>query len=200
MLTGLALPHLQVAEALAAVGPVPRAALADLLVSTGTESVRGLDAALEALADRALVRADGEGLLHMVAPLRQAWDSPLGVDAPLTRLLADTTSEELRRMLVALGIRSPGTTKRHRLTALLEHHGDPERVARSSLRRLRPPGNSLSGEPLTRANRLNHRRVSSRSGPRRRPTPSRAHAGRWSGDCWSRTGGPGTDPHACPPR
>nr|WP_326678612.1 helicase-associated domain-containing protein [Streptomyces sp. NBC_01237] len=129
VLTGLALPHLQVAEALAAVGPVPRAALADLLVSTGTESVRGLDAALEALADRALVRADGEGLLHMVAPLRQAWDSPLGVDAPLTRLLADTTSEELRRMLVALGIRSPGTTKRHRLTALLEHHGDPERVA-----------------------------------------------------------------------
>ncbi|MFC9858525.1 MULTISPECIES: hypothetical protein [unclassified Streptomyces] len=68
VLTGLALPHLQVAEALAAVGPVPRAALADLLVSTGTESVRGLDAALEELADRALVRADGEGLLHMVAP------------------------------------------------------------------------------------------------------------------------------------
>lgn len=129
VLTGLALPHLQVAEALAALGPVPRAALADLLVSTGTESARGLDAALEALADRALVWADGEGLLHMVAPLRQAWDSPLGVDAPLTRLLADTTSEELRRMLVALGIRSPGTTKKHRLTALLEHHGDPERVA-----------------------------------------------------------------------
>ncbi|WP_323137836.1 helicase-associated domain-containing protein [Streptomyces sp. NBC_01433] len=129
VLTGLALPHLQVAEALAALGPVPRAALADLVDVTGAESARGLDAALEALADRALVWPDGEGLLRMAAPLRQAWDSPLGVDAPLTRLLADTTSEELRRMLVALGIRSPGTTKKHRLIALLEHHGDPERLA-----------------------------------------------------------------------
>lgn len=129
MLPGLALPHLQVAEALAALGPVPCAALADLLDATGTESARGLDAALEALADRALVWPDGDGLLRMAAPLRQAWDSPLGLDAPLTELLADTTSEELRRMLVALGIPSPGTTKKHRLTALLEHHSDPERVA-----------------------------------------------------------------------
>ncbi|MFD3740548.1 helicase-associated domain-containing protein [Streptomyces sp. NPDC058629] len=129
VLTGLALPHLQVAETLAASGPVPCAALADLVDVTGTESARGLGAALEALADRALVWTDGEGLLRMAAPLPQAWDSPLGLDAPLTRLLADTTSEELRRMLVALGIPSPGTTKKHRLTALLEHHSDPERVA-----------------------------------------------------------------------
>ncbi|WP_405898925.1 hypothetical protein OG242_16660 [Streptomyces sp. NBC_00727] len=125
MLTGLALPHLQVAETLAALGPVPCAALADLLDATGTESTRGLDAALEALADRALVWPDGAGLLRMAAPLWQAWDSPLGLDAPLTGLLADTTSEELRCMLVALSIPSPGTTKKHRLTALLEHHSDP---------------------------------------------------------------------------
>ncbi|MEU8697936.1 helicase-associated domain-containing protein [Streptomyces sp. NPDC048680] len=117
------------AEALAALGSVPCAALADLLDVTGTESAAGLCAALEVLGDRALVWLDGEGLLRMAAPLRQAWDSPLGLDAPLTRLLADTTSEELRRMLVALGIPSPGTTKKHRLTALLEHHSDPERVA-----------------------------------------------------------------------
>ncbi|WP_443052921.1 helicase-associated domain-containing protein [Streptomyces sp. NBC_00184] len=129
VLTGLALPHLQVAETLAALGPVPCAALADLVDVTGTESARGLGAALEALADRALVWPDDEGLLRMAAPLPQAWDSPLGLDAPLTLLLADTTSEELRRMLVALGIPPPGTTKKHRLTALLEHHSDPERVA-----------------------------------------------------------------------
>lgn len=129
VLTGLALPHLQVAEALAALGPVTCAALADLLGVTGTEGTRGLDAALMALADRALVWPDGEGLLYMAAPLQQAWDSPLWLDAPLTRLLADTTSEELRRMLVTLGIPSPGTTKRHRLITLLEHHSDPERVA-----------------------------------------------------------------------
>ncbi|MGX1973682.1 helicase-associated domain-containing protein [Streptomyces kronopolitis] len=117
------------AESLAALGPTPRAALADLLGVTGTESADGLDAALGTLADHALVWPDSEGLLHMAAPLRQTWDSPLGLDAPLARLLADTTSEELRRMLVALGIPSPGTTKKHRLTALLEHHRDPEQVA-----------------------------------------------------------------------
>ncbi|WP_244165205.1 helicase-associated domain-containing protein [Streptomyces silaceus] len=129
VLAELALPQLQVAEALAALGPVPRAAVADLLGVTETESDRGLDSALETLADHALVWPDGQGLLHMAAPLRQAWDSPLGLDAPLARLLADTTSEELRRMLVALGIPAPGTTKKARLATLLEHHSDPERVA-----------------------------------------------------------------------
>lgn len=129
VLSGLALPQLQVAEALAVLGPAPRAALADLLDAGGAESARGLDAALDALADHALVWPDGEGLLHMAAPLRQAWDSPLGLDAPLARLLADTTSEELRRMLVALGVQSPGNAKRQRLAALVDHHSDPERVA-----------------------------------------------------------------------
>jgi hypothetical protein len=50
-LSGLALPHLQVAEALAVLGPVSRAALADLLGAAGAESARGLDASLGALAD-----------------------------------------------------------------------------------------------------------------------------------------------------
>ncbi|MGW0791554.1 hypothetical protein ACWD04_25835 [Streptomyces sp. NPDC002911] len=113
VLTRLTLPHLQVAEALAASGPVPRAALADLLDVTGAERARGLAAVLDALADRALVWPDGEGLLHIAAPLRQAWDSPLGLDAPLARLLADTTSEELRRVLVALPLqRSPPVPRR----------------------------------------------------------------------------------------
>ncbi|MFD7706866.1 helicase-associated domain-containing protein [Streptomyces sp. NPDC059786] len=96
---------------------------------TKAETDRGLDAALETLADHALVWPDGQGLLHMAEPLRHAWHSPLGLDAPLARLLADTTSEELRRMLVALDIPAPGTTKKDRLATLLEHHSDPERVA-----------------------------------------------------------------------
>nr|WP_306457890.1 helicase-associated domain-containing protein [Streptomyces sp. SA15] len=129
VLPGLALPHLQVAEALAVLGPAPRAALVDLLGAEGAESARGLDAALGALADHALVWPDGEGLLRMAAPLRQAWDSPLGLDAPLAQLLADTTSEELRRMLVALGVQSPGNARQQRLTALVDHHSDPGRVA-----------------------------------------------------------------------
>ncbi|MFD7404504.1 helicase-associated domain-containing protein [Streptomyces sp. NPDC059866] len=128
VLPRLALPHLQVAEALAAVASVPRAGLARLLGATDEESACGLDAALDVLADHALVWPDDKGLLHMAAPLRQAWDAPLGLDAPLTRLLADMTSEELRSMLVALGER-PGGTKQQRLAALVDHHSDPERIA-----------------------------------------------------------------------
>lgn len=131
VLPGLALPQLHVAEALAALGPVSRTALADLLgvgVSGAEGAESGLDAALGTLGDHALVWPDGEGLLRMAAPLRRAWDAPLGLDAPLVQLLADTTSEELRRMLATLGVQSPGTTKQRRLTALVDHHSDPQRV------------------------------------------------------------------------
>ncbi|WDV52844.1 helicase C-terminal domain-containing protein [Streptomyces coeruleorubidus] len=127
VLPRLSLPHLQVAEALAALAPTTRDALAELLGAMDEERARGLDAALRALADHALVWPDGEGLLRMVAPLRQAWDAPLGLDAPLRQLLKDTTSDELRRMLGSLGIKSGGT-KQQRLTDLVEHHSDRERI------------------------------------------------------------------------
>ncbi|MET8247489.1 helicase-associated domain-containing protein [Streptomyces sp. NPDC005202] len=128
VLPRLALPHLQVAEALAALTPTARDALAELLGAVDGERARGLDAALQALADHALVWPDKEGLLRMVAPLRQAWDAPLGLDAPLVRMLEGTTSDELRRMLGSLGIK-PGGTKQQRLAALVEHHSNPERIA-----------------------------------------------------------------------
>ncbi|WP_137994421.1 helicase-associated domain-containing protein [Streptomyces vilmorinianum] len=124
----LALPHLQVAEALAALGaPASRDALAELLEAADGEAARELDAALEALADHALVWPDGAGKLRMAGPLRQAWDAPLGLDAPLEELLTGTTSDELRGMLAALGVKPPGS-KAQRLAALMEHHGDPERI------------------------------------------------------------------------
>ncbi|MER6677310.1 helicase C-terminal domain-containing protein [Streptomyces sp. NPDC000983] len=125
---GLTRPQLQVAEALAALGPAPRTTLAALLGATGPQSERELDAVLEALANRALVWPDDAQQLRMAAPLRDAWDHPLGLDAPLAQLVADATSEELRKMLVALGVPSPGTTKKQRLTALLAHHADPKRL------------------------------------------------------------------------
>ncbi|MFB7497401.1 helicase-associated domain-containing protein [Streptomyces sp. NPDC056161] len=159
VLPRLALPHLQVAEALAAHGaPMSHDALAELLgavgdttareddparedgvtrgdgamggdgVTCGDGITRELDAALTVLADHALVWPDGAGKLRMAAPLRQAWDTPLGLDAPLERLLAGATSDELRGMLVALGAKPPGT-KSQRLAALVAHHSDPERVA-----------------------------------------------------------------------
>ncbi|MEU9242827.1 helicase C-terminal domain-containing protein [Streptomyces sp. NPDC048385] len=124
----LALPHLQVAETLAALAaPAARDALAELLGVVGEESTRELDAVLEVLADHALVWPDGTGRLRMAGPLRQAWDTPLGLDAPLEQLLAGATSDELRGMLAALGLKPPGT-KPQRLAALVGHHSDPEQV------------------------------------------------------------------------
>ncbi|MEV8095857.1 helicase C-terminal domain-containing protein [Kitasatospora sp. NPDC085879] len=125
----LALPHLQVAEALAALTPTSRDILASLLGATDGKRAHAMDAALEALADRALVWPDGNGLLRMAAPLRQAWDTPLGLDPPLAQLLVNTTSDELGRMLAALGIKPTGNTKQKRLAALVDHHSDPGRVA-----------------------------------------------------------------------
>lgn len=128
ILPRLALPHLQVAEALAALGaPASRDALAELLGVADDETTRELDAVLEVLADHALVWPDGAGKLRMAGPLRQAWDAPLGLDAPLEQLLAGATSDELRGMLVALGVKPPGT-KAQRLAALVEHHSNAEQV------------------------------------------------------------------------
>ena len=129
VLPRLALPYLQVAEALAALGaPASREALTELLGVADDGTTRELEAALEVLADHALVWPDGAGKLRMAGPLRQAWDAPLGLDAPLERLLAGATSDELRGMLAALGVEPPGTKPR-RLAALVEHHSDPEQVA-----------------------------------------------------------------------
>ncbi|MFJ3879195.1 helicase-associated domain-containing protein [Streptomyces sp. NPDC090077] len=125
----LTLPCLQAAEALAALGgPASRDDLAKLLGAADGEAARGLDFTLEELADHALVWPDGAGALRMASPLRQAWEAPLGLDSPLEKLLAGAASEELRAMLVALGIKPP-STKQQRLAALVEHHSDPGAVA-----------------------------------------------------------------------
>ncbi|WP_322939729.1 helicase-associated domain-containing protein [Actinacidiphila paucisporea] len=124
----LARPALQAAEALAASGTaLTRDALARLLGVVDAEAVRGLDVALEILADHALVWPDSDGTLCMASPLRQAWDAPLGLDPPLERLLAGVTSEELRGTLVSVGVKPPGN-KQQRLAALVDHHSDAERV------------------------------------------------------------------------
>ncbi|EGX55775.1 hypothetical protein SZN_31139 [Streptomyces zinciresistens K42] len=125
----LTLPCLQAAEALAALGArATRDNLAELLGSTSPAAVHALDATLEALSDRALVWPHGNEALRMSTPLRQAWRTPLGLDATLGELLAGTTSEELRRMLAVLGVKPPGT-KQQRIAALVEHHSDAERIA-----------------------------------------------------------------------
>ncbi|MEU3722865.1 hypothetical protein [Streptomyces sp. NPDC031705] len=117
------------AEALAARGgAASRDGLAKLLGAADGEAARGLDFTLETLADHALVWPDGAAALRMASPLQQAWEAPLGLDAPLEKLLAGATSEELRAMLVALGIKPP-STRQQRLATLVEHHSDPGAVA-----------------------------------------------------------------------
>ncbi|MFF5718528.1 helicase-associated domain-containing protein [Streptomyces buecherae] len=129
VLPRLTLPCLQVAEALAALGTrASRDELVKLLGVAAPAAAHALDTTLEALSDRALVWRDGSGALRVPAPLRQAWDAPLGLDASLAELVSGVTSEELRRMLAALGITSAGN-KQRRIAALVEHHGDAERVA-----------------------------------------------------------------------
>ncbi|MGW3231309.1 helicase C-terminal domain-containing protein [Kitasatospora sp. NPDC001095] len=129
VLPRLALPCLQVAEAVAALTAVKRDDLAVLLDATHGDRAHALDAVLEALADRALVWPAGNGLLHMAAPLRNAWGAPLGLDAPLVQLLAGSNSDELGRMLAKLGIKPAANRKEMRLAALIDHHSDPARVA-----------------------------------------------------------------------
>ncbi|OIV35239.1 hypothetical protein BIV57_22635 [Mangrovactinospora gilvigrisea] len=129
VLPHLTLPCLQAAEALAALGVrATRDSLAELLGPMPPAAVHALDATLDALSDQALVWPGDNGTLRMPAAVRQAWSTPLGLDAPLQALLAGATSEELRGMLAALGIKPPGT-KQNRLAALVEHHSDAQRVA-----------------------------------------------------------------------
>lgn len=156
----LALPSVQVAEALAALGaPAARDALVHLLGVPDGECAR-LDTALGVLADHALVWPDGNGSLHMAAPLKKAWDAPLGLDPPLAELLVGATSEQLRGMLAKLGVKPPGT-KQQRLRCLVEHHSDPQRVtavvakAPAATRRLlerlaKPASGSRSGSRQSR--------------------------------------------------
>ncbi|MFE5946833.1 helicase-associated domain-containing protein [Streptomyces sp. NPDC056480] len=125
----LALPHLQVAEALAALRvPASRDALAELLGAADDDTTRELEAVLEVLADHALVWPDGAEKLCMAGPLRRAWDAPLGLDAQLEELLSGAASDELRGMLAALGVKPPNS-KSQRLAALVEHHSDPARIS-----------------------------------------------------------------------
>ncbi|MGW2373387.1 helicase C-terminal domain-containing protein [Kitasatospora sp. NPDC001683] len=162
VLPRLTLPCLQVAEALAALASPSREDLAGLLDATYGERAHGLAAVLEVLADRALVWPDGNGRLHTAGPLRQAWGSPLGLDPSLTQLVAHVTSDELARLLAKLGIKPTGNNKQQRLAALVDHHGDPDRVValvakapaatrelleRRALRAPRQPGFIMFGAP-----------------------------------------------------
>jgi CRP-like cAMP-binding protein len=173
VLPRLARPYVQVAEALAALGAsVTQDTLSNLLGVVDAEGSRRLDAALEVLADHALVWPDSDGMLRMTAPLRQAWDAPLGLDPPLEELLAGVTSDELRAMLAALGVKPPGT-KQQRLACLVDHHSDRQRIA------------AVAGQAPTETRKLLERLA--KSGSRRQqfvtfgtPEPGPGQAARWA--------------------
>ncbi|MFD7446765.1 hypothetical protein ACFV9O_37150, partial [Streptomyces sp. NPDC059909] len=123
-LTRLPLPCLQVAEALAALpAPVARTELDRLLDADAGE----LEPVLHALADHALVWPGPTGEPHLAPALRRGWEAPLGLGPGLDELLPARSSEELRRIVRALGL-APGTTKQQRIDAVLDHHADADRL------------------------------------------------------------------------
>ncbi|MCJ0875029.1 hypothetical protein [Streptomyces sp. AP-93] len=157
----LTLPDLQVAEAVAALGTTAsRETLARLLGATAGAAGLALEAVLETLAGHALVWPDHNGRLHTTAPLRQAWDAPLGLDAPLAELLADMTSDELRGILAALGIKPPGT-KQQRMAPSSRTTATPKSLPKCRHERPRSHG---SCRPTVQGLRRGSRRPSC-SGP-----------------------------------
>ncbi|UCM90895.1 helicase-associated domain-containing protein [Streptomyces marincola] len=156
----LTLRALQAAEAVAALAgmPAPEDPPGEgvpeerLLAMLGDE--RGVAAALAELARYALVWPDEAGSLLIVEPLRQTWAAPLGLGRGLVGLMGERTAEELAVIVRALGL-PPSPTKQRRLAAVLEHHGDADRVA--ALAAAAPPetrdlltraGRTVSDEPV----------------------------------------------------
>ncbi|WP_381792788.1 helicase-associated domain-containing protein [Streptomyces niveus] len=120
----LPLPCLQAAEALAALpGPCAPESLERLL---GTDPDT-LAPVLDILTGLALVWPDANGQLHMAPALRRAWESPLGMGPGLAELLDSHTSEDLRVIATALGLK-PGTRRQARHEAILAHHEDEEKL------------------------------------------------------------------------
>ncbi|MCX4747973.1 helicase-associated domain-containing protein [Kitasatospora sp. NBC_01287] len=125
VLRRLPLPCLQAAEALVALGgPAPRSELARLLDAREGERAAGLDTALLALSGQALVWPDAHDRLACVPALRQVWPDALGLEPPVTELLAEATGDELRSILALLRLRVPAT-KQQRLTLLAERFAEP---------------------------------------------------------------------------
>ncbi|MGK5529586.1 helicase-associated domain-containing protein [Streptomyces sp. URMC 129] len=130
-LARLPLRCFQAAEALAALTAlsppeqgVPRDRLTTLLGDPGP----GVDTALTELTQYALAWPDEDGHLHMADILRETWPTPLGLGRGLRHLMAEKSTEDLHAVLTALGV-TPPATRDERLAALLDHHGDRDRVA-----------------------------------------------------------------------
>ncbi|WSA47524.1 helicase-associated domain-containing protein [Streptomyces sp. NBC_01803] len=121
----------QAAEALAALTAlappdegVPRDRLTTLLGDPGP----GVEAALTELTQYALTWPDEDGLLRMADPLRETWPTPLGLGRGLRHLMGEKSTEDLHAVLSVVGV-TPPAARHQRLTALLDHHSDPDRVA-----------------------------------------------------------------------
>lgn len=151
----LPLVCVQVAEALAALGPgVNLEHVAGLLgVESGDEA---LHAALGALEPRGLVRSDAQGCVWMVPALRHAWPDPLGLGPSLASRARTWTSAELDAPARALGMSaSRETGSRH--VMIVEYLSDPVQVhqvvdqapekVRVGLKRLARPSWRSTGGP-----------------------------------------------------
>ncbi|TDD93342.1 helicase-associated domain-containing protein, partial [Actinomadura rubrisoli] len=124
-----ALPSMQLAEALAALGDGASRADAEALLDAAPDDV---ERAADELARRGLVWPEGD-LLHLVEPLRD-WPlgyGPLGLGPPVAALLPGLRADELRRIVSGLGIVPAGKRKADLLEAALEGLRDADRVRRA---------------------------------------------------------------------
>ncbi len=146
-LRGLNLPTLQVAEALAALGPDADREQLDALLglhppgSDAAVHVGVVDAGLAALAAQLLieVRVDCailegsedtaalRGRVRLVPEAASLWSRPLGLGPRLATLLSERTAGELQSALRALGRRAP-TRRTQLIDELVAVLGDPDTV------------------------------------------------------------------------
>ena len=86
-----------------------------------------LEEAVRTLERLALVWFERDGTLHLPEGMRQLVAAPLGLGAPLRRLLSTMTADPLRSMLTAIGVK-PAGRKDDNLARLVAHLSRPKNV------------------------------------------------------------------------
>jgi hypothetical protein len=135
-LEGLSRPALDVAQALAALGPAADRARLDILLGIPPDDPRAVAVtqALTELSDRLLLAEE----CRLLPQLREHWRTPLGLGDDVATLATGSTAEDLKAVLRAVAPPLTVTRKADLVARLVTVLGDGERVR--ELVRSAPPG------------------------------------------------------------